>query len=172
MVRRMKLQMEHVLVLIMIISIMNIGGSSCDLLSLEKVDPGVGGGNNFVNVFERIFPSNFEMVWNAAIDVLTQRGESVRTADKTGGLITTYRVNITTERLKQIAQNVSATASYGGAYELAIHVMKLTDQQSKVTIQALIIEVNPMSQNPLGGRPLLSNGTLETELFTAIGQKL
>jgi hypothetical protein len=121
---------------------------------------------------ERIFEADFEAVWNALLDVLVERNESINTADKTRGLILTNFSIVTTERLKEIAQDASENAQYGGQYSLTIEVEKLADRQTRVGIEPLIVEINPFSANPVGGRILSSNGTLEAEIFAAIADRL
>jgi len=121
---------------------------------------------------ERVFEADFEAVWNAVMAVLAERNESINTVDKTRGLILTNFFIVTTERLKEIAQDASENAPYGGQYSLNITVEQLTHQTTKVSLEPFIVEINPFSVNPAGGRILSSNGTLEAEIFAAIADRL
>ena len=140
-------------------------------LSLSQGEQGVAAQQQ-VGAAERIFESDFEAVWNAVMAVLADRGESINTADKSKGLLFTNPTAVTAERLNEIAQDASPNAPYGGQYSLSVGVEELADQQTKVGIEAFIVELNPSTQNMVGGRILTSNGTLETEILDAVANKL
>lgn len=59
----------------------------------------------------------------------------------------------------------------GGRYVVSIAV-EAADGGTRVTVVPTIVAYVPGMENPLGGRPLPSNGTLERAILEAVGERL
>jgi hypothetical protein len=125
-------------------------------------------------VFAMTYPATFEVVWQAVLAALSQHGEQVSSMDKEAGLILTKSIMVDPARLKAITRPEDEPFTRaGGRYTLVITVIKQDAALTKVHIRAVIIGfISKLISNPLGGKPLRSNGTLEAEIFQAIAAQI
>jgi hypothetical protein len=123
-------------------------------------------------ISEQTFQQDFEMVWNVVLAVLAERNESINTLKKKEGLILASQTIVNRERLQKIALTRGQNFERGGWYTLTIHVAKLTEFETKVTLEVFIIGTVVEMDNIWGGMPLHSSGTLEMEIFAAATRRL
>lgn len=144
------------------------------LLTTQSCDLGLFGSDpTGAPISERTFASDFDNVWSVVHAVLAERHEPISSADRSQGRIQTASVNVNQQRLQQISQVPSGTLTrHGGRYVLTITLASIATNETKVSMETLIVATNPESMNPLGGQPLASNGTLDKEVFDSISQRL
>jgi len=87
-------------------------------------------------------------------------------------LINTRSINVDNRRLRAIVDKAEQRVgpNQDGRYVLTIEVKKVEDKM-RVVVKPVII-VTSAADNPLGGLPVPSNGTLEAEHLDAIVKKV
>jgi hypothetical protein len=136
-----------------------VGGLSARLAQAEKRS-------------ERVIAKDFDTVWKAALEVLKEKQEPVALADPKRGIINTRSINADNRRLRTIVDRAEQRVgpNQDGRYVLTIEVKKAEDKM-RVVVKPVII-VTSAADNPLGGLPVPSNGTLEAEHLDAIVKKV
>ncbi len=138
-------------------------------------EPSALGGSKYGRkVNERKVPADFDTVFNAVLAVLKDNKEPVALADRSQGLINTGSVAVDNQRLRQIVAKevLQFLGRLDGRYLLSFNVERVSDESTKVTATSLIIVNTGTTANVLGGQPVASNGTLETEHLDAISKKI
>lgn len=122
----------------------------------------------------RLFPADFEHVFNAVLSVLTEFHDPVALANRDLGLIKTVSIAADTTRLRGIVRKEALRyiQNRDGRYLLSFRIEKVDTRVTKVTASSLVV-VNAIGVgNQLGGQPVGSNGVLERERLDAIATKL
>jgi hypothetical protein len=113
-------------------------------------------------------PASFDRVFGAILTVLEQNKEPVALANRDRGLINTRSIPVSNKRLREIVAKevLDYIRDQDGRYLLSFVLQKSGDQ-TKVTVSPMII-VNMPVENPLGGQPVASNGTIEKQHLDAV----
>lgn len=121
----------------------------------------------------RTFSASFDKVFAASLAVLEEKEEPTALDDPVRGLINTGSVSVDNQRLRQIVAEefLEFLGDRDGRYLLSFCLETVSDQSTTVIVTPLII-MDLLVQSFLGGRPVASNGTLETEHLDAIAEKL
>jgi len=121
---------------------------------------------------EELFSADADSIFKTILAVLNETKQPVSLADREKGLINTQSININNTRLREIIgkEFLEFLGKQDGRYVLSFRI-EHQDGKAKVTISPLII-VNMAVGNPLGGRPVPSNGNLEKQHFNLIARKL
>ena len=121
---------------------------------------------------EQVFTGNADAAFKAILTVLEEMKEPVSLANREKRLINTGSINVNNSRLREIVgkEFLEFLGKQDGRYVLSFQI-EGQGEKVKVTIAPLII-VNMAAGNPLGGRPVPSNGTLEKQHFTLIARRL
>ncbi|MBI1742210.1 hypothetical protein HYR54_03980 [Candidatus Acetothermia bacterium] len=120
-----------------------------------------------------IFTAEFDLVWQAVLTTLIERNEPIGEANKAQRRITTSQVTVEQQRLKEIADLPTPNNfTHGGWYTLTLTVTRISARQTRVTVNPFIVAAVPEVANILGGVPVDSKGTLESEIFKTLTEKL
>lgn len=122
---------------------------------------------------KRMFSAKYDEVFDVILKVLEEKNESVSLADRDRGHINTGSIEMAAERLAQIVDKKSSAlmANLDGRYLITFYLRKVDLENTTVTVNPLII-VKTESASHIGGRIVISNGTLEKEHLDAIARKL
>lgn len=123
---------------------------------------------------ERILPAGFDDVFDAILAVLKDSEESVSLADRERGLINTGSVPASNQQLRDIVAEdlLEFLGEQDGRYLISFLVERVDDENTSVTVTALIIVNTGETANLLGGQPAASSGDLENTHLDAIAEKL
>ena len=119
-----------------------------------------------------MFSADVDTVFKAILAVLTENKEPVALADRERGLINTRSIPVSNRQLREILAKefLQTLGRQDGRYLLSFRIEKVGNG-TRVTITPMII-VNLRIENPLGGRPAASNGTLERRHLEAIARRI
>jgi len=119
------------------------------------------------------FTAEFDLVWQAVLTTLIERNEPIGSANKAQRLITTTSISVDPSRLEEIAQLPSPNNfTHGGWYTLTLTLTRISARQTRATIKPFIVASVPEMANVFGGIPVGSKGTLESEIFKTLTEKL
>ncbi|MEJ2354067.1 MAG: hypothetical protein P8Y03_30190, partial [Anaerolineales bacterium] len=123
---------------------------------------------------ERMLPAGFDDVFNAILAVLKDNEEPVSLADRERGLINTGSIHASNQQLSEIVAEdlLEFLGEQDGRYLLSFLVERVDDENTNVTVTALIIVNTGETANLLGGQPAASSGDLENSHLDAIAEKL
>lgn len=118
------------------------------------------------------FSADADTAYKAILSILQQLKEPIALADREKRLINTGSINVPNSRLREIISKefLEFLGKQDGRYVLSIR-LENDGGKTKVTISPLII-VNSLAENPLGGRPVPSNGSLEKQHFSLLQKAL
>jgi hypothetical protein len=121
---------------------------------------------------DRIFAADASAVFKAILAVLQEMKEPVSLADMDKGLINTGSINVSNGQLREIVAKefLEFLGNQDGRYILSFEI-KGDRGKTRVTVTPLII-VNMPVENPLGGRPVASNGSLENQHLRLLSARL
>ena len=113
-------------------------------------------------------------VWDALLSVMQERNEVITftSLETREARLITDAQTVTKERLKEIIQEGSREVRRGGWYRLDFEIKETAKSTTRIQLTLLIVESDPLRQNVYGGIPRRSNGTLESEIFSALVQEL
>ena len=122
-------------------------------------------------VTEKTYNYPKKNVWKTLITVLVEMGAGIETMDKESGLLSTGEVGIPTKKGREIVilpsfHLVAMTVFYEANYQLNILVSAVNNMQTKVNIKPGI------RMKSEGWFVFESNGTLESEIFAMVDNKL
>jgi hypothetical protein len=120
----------------------------------------------------RIFKGDRDAVFKTILAVLNEMKEPVSLANRERGLINTASIQASNGLLREIIspEFLPFLGRQDGRYLLSF-LIESQGGETKVTITPLIVVSMP-AENPLGGRPVPSNGTLEKQHFERIARRL
>lgn len=123
--------------------------------------------------FPKMFAANADDVYRALLEVLKDKKEPVALADPKRRMINTKSIPLSNEQLRQLVDkdSLKAIGRQDGRLLMTLRVKEMEQKRTEASITLLIL-VNTAVENPLGGQPVPSNGSLEAEHFEALAKKL
>jgi hypothetical protein len=128
-----------------------------------------------------IYRTSADHLWTVLLQIIEERGETIQSLSKEEGIIKTSLRIIDVKRLQEIATVRGSEEDWlKGGYKFLIALSPAANGEIKVTVTATIVgwriwknlQGGTVPMRPADWIPLLSNGTLEKEMFNKIYQKL
>jgi hypothetical protein len=128
-----------------------------------------------------LYEMNYNKVWIALVEAINKHGEKIQSLSKENGTIETSFRLIDVERINEITSISDSEAQWTmGRYKLDIALSSVASSETKIIVTPSIMgwrvwvglegEEQPLPMRPANWMPLLSNGSLEEEIFNEISQ--